>query len=139
MSPTSRRSSRNVLRRAQVAPEPRALVETLEGPVVGEYLLEEVVAATGAEGDVEAEEAALLDEAPHPRVGEPQVLPRDEGAGLPGATCMQKLAAAGAGDHVLALTWLAGEREATFGVRADGGVGDLGGAGGALDGCGHCG
>ena len=35
-----------------------------EHPVVGQDLLEEVVTATGAEGDVEAEEAALLDEGP---------------------------------------------------------------------------
>ena len=75
-----------------------------------EDLLAQVLATTLAEGDVEADQASLLDEGPHAGVGEPQVLPRDEGAGLPDAACMQELAAAGAGDHVLALARLAGER-----------------------------
>ena len=64
LPPYRRQERLSLVVNAQVAPEPRALVEPLEGPVVGEDLLEEVVAATGAEGAVELDEASLLEERP---------------------------------------------------------------------------
>jgi hypothetical protein len=47
--------------------------------------------SSGAEGDVEADEVALLDECPHPRVGEPQVLPGDCRVGVPDAADVEEM------------------------------------------------
>jgi hypothetical protein len=57
--------------------------------------------ALPAEGHVEAHQLVLVDECPHPLVGEPQVVAPDPGAGLLDAGGVEELAAAGTGDEVL--------------------------------------
>ena len=79
----------------------------------------------------------LLDERPHPHVGEPEVVPGYARAGLLDAAHVEVAAAARAGDGALAWVGLAEPRVAVQEVGVYGPVGDLRGADGTPDGFGH--
>ncbi len=73
-----------------------------------------------AERDLVANEPVLLEESPHLHVGEPQVMPRDDGVGLLYATGVEEVAAAGAGYGLLAGAVLTEARVLGLSVGADG-------------------
>ena len=84
-----------------------------------------------------AHQLMLLDERPHPHVGEPEVVPGYRGARLLDASDVEIAAAACAGYCLLAGVGSAEAGVVGEEVLVDGPVGDLMGADGTEDGFGH--
>ena len=78
---------------SELLEEPGPLPKPLHRLVVGDDLLAELLVASLAERDLEADEPLFLDERPHHHVGEPQVVTRDGRASLLDAMGVDQLAA----------------------------------------------